>query len=86
MKSGVGCVENKSVSVEKAQEIDLMEPTVMAYIAGVDVGNNTTEVAIAEVNQQGRVSFLSSAIVRTVGIKGTIQNAMGVIFALDTAL
>lgn len=86
MKSGVGCVENKSVSVEKAQEIDLMEPTVMAYIAGVDVGNNTTEVAIAEVNQQGKVSFLSSAIVRTVGIKGTIQNAMGVIFALDTAL
>jgi hypothetical protein len=47
MKSGVGCVGNKSVSVEKAQEIDLMEPTVMAYIAGVDVGN-ITEVAIAE--------------------------------------
>ena len=58
----------------------------MAYIAGVDVGNNTTEVAIAEVSQQGEAHFLSSAIVRTVGIKGTIQNAMGVIFALDTAL
>lgn len=58
----------------------------MSYIAGVDVGNNTTEVAIAEVSQQGEVHFLSSAIVRTVGIKGTIQNAMGVIFALDTAL
>ena len=58
----------------------------MAYIAGVDVGNNTTEVAIAEVNQKGEVNFLSSAIVRTVGIKGTIQNAMGVIAALDAAL
>ncbi len=58
----------------------------MAYIAGVDVGNNTTEAAIAEVTKQGKISFLSSATVRTVGIKGTIQNAMGVIFALDTAL
>ena len=58
----------------------------MAYIAGVDVGNNTTEVAIAEVDQKGAVRFLSSAIVRTVGIKGTIQNALGVIVALDTAL
>ncbi len=58
----------------------------MEYIAGVDVGNNTTEVAIAEVKGQGEVSFVASAIVRTVGIKGTLQNAMGVITALDEAL
>ena len=58
----------------------------MAYIAGVDIGNNTTEVALAEVNEQGTVRFLSSALVQTVGIKGTIQNAMGVIDALDAAL
>lgn len=58
----------------------------MGYIAGVDVGNNTTEVAIAEVKGQGEVSFVASAIVRTVGIKGTLQNAMGVITALDEAL
>ena len=58
----------------------------MAYIAGVDVGNNTTEIAIAEVNQQGEASFIATAIVRTVGIKGTVQNAMGVIFGLDKAL
>jgi len=58
----------------------------MAYIAGVDVGNNTTEVAIGEIDSKGEVRFLSSAIVRTVGIKGTIQNAMGVIDALDNAL
>jgi diol dehydratase reactivase alpha subunit len=58
----------------------------MIYIAGVDVGNNTTEVAIAEVSPGGKSYFLSSATVRTVGIKGTIQNAMGVIEGLDTAL
>jgi len=63
----------------------MMEPISMA-IAGVDVGNNTTEVAIAEINQKGQPSFLAGAIVRTVGIKGTIQNAMGVIAALDEAL
>lgn len=58
----------------------------MAYIAGVDVGNNTTEVAVAAVSPEGKVDFLSSATVRTIGIKGTIQNSMGVIEALDTAL
>lgn len=58
----------------------------MAYIAGVDVGNNTTEVAVAEVCPEGNAYFISSATVRTVGIKGTIQNAMGVIEGLDTAL
>ena len=58
----------------------------MAYIAGVDIGNNSTEVAIAELRQRGEVRFLSSALVRTVGIKGTVQNAMGIIDALDLGL
>jgi diol dehydratase reactivase alpha subunit len=58
----------------------------MAYIAGVDVGNNTTEVALAEVEGRGNPRFLSSSIVRTVGIKGTLRNAMGIIEALDQAL
>ena len=58
----------------------------MAYLAGVDVGNNSTEVAIAEHTEDGEISILSSAIVRTVGIKGTIRNAMGIIDALDKAL
>jgi diol dehydratase reactivase alpha subunit len=57
----------------------------MAYIAGVDVGNNTTEVAIAELTPKGK-AILSSSIVRTVGIKGTLRNAMGVVDALDKAL
>lgn len=58
----------------------------MDYIAGVDIGNNTTEVAIAEVSPDGRAHFLSSATVKTVGIKGTPQNCMGVIEGLDAAL
>ena len=53
----------------------------MTYIAGVDVGNNTTEVAIAQLSGNGQVRFLSSSLVRTVGIKGTLSNAMGIIDA-----
>jgi len=58
----------------------------MPYIAGVDVGNNTTEIAIGEVSGKGKVRFLSSAMVRTVGIKGTLRNVIGIIDALDLAL
>jgi len=58
----------------------------MTYIAGVDVGNNTTEVAIGQLSGKGQVRFLSSSLVRTVGIKGTLSNAMGIIDALDQAL
>jgi diol dehydratase reactivase alpha subunit len=58
----------------------------MAYIAGVDIGNNTTEVAIAELGQSGEFRILSSALVRTIGIKGTLQNVLGVIDVLDKAL
>ena len=58
----------------------------MVTIAGVDVGNDTTEVAVARLRPDGMALFLSSATVKTVGIKGTIQNSMGVIEGLDTAL
>jgi len=58
----------------------------MAYIAGVDVGNNSTEVAIAELTPAGDLRFLSSSIVRTVGIKGTLRNAVGVVGGLERAL
>jgi diol dehydratase reactivase alpha subunit len=58
----------------------------MAYIAGVDVGNNTTEVAIGQLSGNRQVRFLSSSMVRTIGIKGTLSNAMGIIDALDQAL
>jgi diol dehydratase reactivase alpha subunit len=58
----------------------------MPYVAGVDIGNNTTEVALAELTDSGELRFLSSSLVRTVGIKGTVQNIVGVVHALDRAL
>ena len=58
----------------------------MPYIAGVDIGNNSTEVAIAEFNRSGGAQIVSSSIVKTVGIKGTVRNVLGVIDALDRAL
>jgi diol dehydratase reactivase alpha subunit len=56
------------------------------YIAGVDVGNNSTEVAVARLDSDGRTDFLAGALVRTVGIKGTVRNVLGIIDALDKAL
>lgn len=58
----------------------------MTYIAGVDIGNNSTEVAIAITNGKGNARVLSSALVPTVGIKGTLQNTLGVLDVLDRAL
>jgi diol dehydratase reactivase alpha subunit len=58
----------------------------MPYIAGVDIGNNSTEVAIAEFARSDEARIVSSSIVKTVGIKGTVRNVLGVIDALDRAL
>ena len=57
----------------------------MPIVAGIDIGNSTTEVALAKV--EGReVSFLASALTLTTGIKGTLQNVRGVRVALSRAL
>lgn len=58
----------------------------MALIAGVDIGNNTTEVALAEIDSRGEVRFCGQSLVRTIGIKGTMRNVGGIIDALDQAL
>lgn len=58
----------------------------MEWIAGVDVGNNSTEIALGRFAGGGGVEIVSSAMVRTVGIKGTSRNAVGVIEGLDLAL
>jgi diol dehydratase reactivase alpha subunit len=55
-------------------------------VAGVDIGNATTEVALARVYTSGQRDFLSSAIVPTVGIKGTVENVNSVLRALEDAL
>ena len=58
----------------------------MKYIAGIDVGNSTTEVALAEISEDNAVKFLSSAFVLTTGIKGTLQNKHGIFGALQKVL
>ncbi|HEY5181688.1 MAG TPA: diol dehydratase reactivase subunit alpha [Dermatophilaceae bacterium] len=57
----------------------------MRLIAGVDIGNATTEVALADVAGATPV-FLSSSIIPTTGIKGTRENLHGVLQALNVAL
>ena len=56
-------------------------------VAGIDIGNATTEVALAETGDaDGQVDFLSSAIVPTTGIKGTNANIRGLFRSLTEAL
>lgn len=54
----------------------------MKLIAGIDIGNSTTEVAIADIESK---KFISSGITKTTGIKGTIDNVPGILIALNNA-
>jgi diol dehydratase reactivase alpha subunit len=54
-------------------------------IAGIDIGNSTTEVALAVVAPPGPVRWLAASRVRTTGIKGTPGNVPGVVRALGEA-
>ncbi|WP_232698550.1 diol dehydratase reactivase subunit alpha [Brevibacillus daliensis] len=58
----------------------------MQYIAGVDIGNSTTEVSLAKSFGNGNVEFITSSIVDTTGIKGTKRNLHGIYKALQIAL
>ncbi|EKM1461121.1 diol dehydratase reactivase subunit alpha [Listeria innocua] len=58
----------------------------MKYIAGIDIGNSTTEVALAILDSVKNVEFVASAITDTTGIKGTKQNLHGIFKALKLAL
>lgn len=58
----------------------------MRLIAGVDIGNSTTEVCIGSVGEDGRFQFLSSASRITTGTKGTLPNVHGVKAALEEAM
>ncbi|HBM3485415.1 TPA: diol dehydratase reactivase subunit alpha [Listeria innocua] len=58
----------------------------MKYIAGIDIGNSTTEVALAIIDSVSNVEFVASAITDTTGIKGTKQNLHGIFKALKLAL
>lgn len=54
----------------------------MKLVAGVDIGNSTTEVCIGGMEENGTFQFLSSASRMTTGTKGTVPNVMGVKAAL----
>ena len=51
-------------------------------IAGIDIGNSTTEVCISTINNDGKLIFLSANESETTGIKGTKANIKGIKSAL----
>lgn len=57
----------------------------MEIVAGVDIGNATTEVALAKIDGNN-IEFLSSGIVPTTGIKGTKKNINGLFQSLKQSL
>lgn len=58
----------------------------MRIIAGIDVGNATTEVALADISGVTTPRFLASSSVSTTGIKGTVRNIPGIVDALRVAV
>lgn len=58
----------------------------MKLVAGVDIGNSTTEVCIGSVGEDGSFHFLSSAARMTTGTKGTLPNVLGIKAALLEAM
>lgn len=58
----------------------------MSYVAGVDIGNSTTEVCVGEIGKTGNVHFLTSASCPTTGTKGTLANVHGIKAALKQAM
>lgn len=54
----------------------------MRYIAGIDIGNSSTEVALARQDETGALTITHSALAETIGIKGTLRNVFGIQEAL----
>lgn len=57
----------------------------MEYIAGVDIGNSSTEVSLVKRDGTGRCEFVASSQFRTTGLKGTRENVPGVVESLQNA-
>ena len=57
----------------------------MRYIAGIDIGNSSTEVALATLDESGALCITNSALAETTGIKGTLRNVFGIQEALTLA-
>lgn len=58
----------------------------MKLIAGVDIGNSTTEACVGSVGEDGSFRFLASASRVTTGTKGTLPNVHGIRAALEDAM
>jgi diol dehydratase reactivase alpha subunit len=58
----------------------------MSLVAGVDIGNSTTEACLTDVGEDGKVTYLSGALGRTSGVKGTTENVSGVVEVVRKAL
>ncbi len=58
----------------------------MRLIAGVDIGNSTTEVCIGGYVEGSSMKFLASASRMTTGTKGTLANVHGIKAALEDAM
>ncbi|EDL1243950.1 propanediol dehydratase reactivase alpha subunit PduG [Salmonella enterica subsp. enterica serovar Typhimurium] len=54
----------------------------MRYIAGIDIGNSSTEVALARQDETGALTITHSALAETTGFKGTLRNVFGIQEAL----
>lgn len=53
-------------------------------VAGVDIGNSSTEVALACIDGE-KVQFLSQYLTKTTGVKGTAENIKGMKLAVQKA-
>ncbi|MEG0550498.1 MAG: diol dehydratase reactivase subunit alpha [Vagococcus sp.] len=58
----------------------------MKKVIGVDIGNSSTEVTLANVSSNGSAQFIASALSETTGIKGTRHNLVGIKNAIDLVL
>lgn len=58
----------------------------MKLIVGVDIGNASTETAVARIADDNSLQFVSTGIVNTTGIKGTRQNIHGIFGSIKQAL
>lgn len=58
----------------------------MKYVAGIDIGNATTETALAELHEDGKLNFIGNSLVATTGIKGTTRNLHGIFASLKQCL
>ena len=58
----------------------------MKFVAGVDIGNSTTEVCIGQIDAGQTIQFVSSTSCPTTGTKGTVANTHAVKSALKAAM